>query len=138
VLQPYALNGSFSVDVAGGQTGNGTQIQQTTSGVDSQKFSIVSVGGGNHKIAMKAAPTKCIDSQAGGNGTKTILWDCNGNTVQSWQIAPDSVAGVFTLRNMYSNRCLGNGASTTSGSQLQIWDCSSTNNYQKFFIKTVQ
>jgi hypothetical protein len=125
-LQPMSVGGK-SVDVVGGSTNWGTRVQQWTStGGDPQKFTFLSTGTGNWKIAMKTNTNKCFGAigNGTGNGTGIEIQDCNGGNSQSWNITADANTGAFVLKNVAANRCLdvpyGQG---NDGVLLQLYDC---------------
>ncbi|HEY3472932.1 MAG TPA: non-reducing end alpha-L-arabinofuranosidase family hydrolase, partial [Amycolatopsis sp.] len=70
--------------------------------------------------------TKCLDAANTGtaNGTPVIIWDCNGQTNQQWNVnANGTIAGV------QSGRCL-DVWSTANGQQIQLYDCHGQANQQ--------
>ncbi|OEJ28396.1 glycosyl hydrolase [Streptomyces agglomeratus] len=106
---------SKCADVAGGATGDGTQIQLwTCNGGAAQKWSLP--GDGTFR-----ALNKCLDVSGGGtaDGTKIQLWTCNGTGAQQWQPQPDG-----TVRNPRSGKCLdAEGATWNDGTRLHLWSC---------------
>jgi glycosyl hydrolase family 76/ricin-type beta-trefoil lectin protein len=59
------------------------------------------------------------------NGTKLILWDCNGGSNQSW------TATSSKQLQIYGNKCLEvTDGATTNGSAVRIWDCVGGKNQQ--------
>ncbi|MFE5198424.1 MULTISPECIES: ricin-type beta-trefoil lectin domain protein [unclassified Streptomyces] len=65
---------------------------------------------------------KCPDASGKGssNGTAAVIWDCNGQTNQQWNINTDG-----TITGVQSGLCLdAEGASTANGAKIQLWSCS--------------
>ena len=59
---------------------------------------------------------KCLDANGQGttNGTKVIIWDCNGQTNQQWNVNSNG-----TITGVQSGLCLdANGAATANGTKL--------------------
>lgn len=70
---------------------------------------------------------RCLDvngaSQA--NGAAVVIWDCHGQSNQSW-----TSTGAQELR-VYGGKCLDvNGAGTANGTSVIIWDCHGQANQQ--------
>jgi len=135
LIQPANGGGSMSLGFAG--TSNGTALTQMGGSAESQKFNIVSTGNGSYKITMKTAANKCIDNaKNGADGVRLTNWDCNGGTNQQWQLVPDAQADVYTIKNVFSGRCIDQPAGSTSGGlQMQVWTCTAGNPNQRFYIK---
>ncbi|MEO6715423.1 MAG: S8 family serine peptidase [Mycobacteriales bacterium] len=77
---------------------------------------------------------KCVDVSGAqtANGTRVILYTCNGGTNQKWT---GSFAKTSQLRSTASGRCLDNrDGITANGNQLQIWDCYANNDNQRFIF----
>jgi hypothetical protein len=70
---------------------------------------------------------RCLDinNSSTTNGTQAQLWDCNGQTNQSW-------TSTSTKQLMiYGSKCLdAYNKGTTNGTQVVIWDCNGQNNQQ--------
>ena len=70
----------------------------------------------------------------GGTGTPaagdhTVLWDCNGSTVEQWLPRPDG-----TVYNRPSGLCLDDGGATPDGEQLQVQSCVAGDPAQQFGV----
>ena len=137
-IAPKASNGSVSFDLSGGSTTNGNLMQlytssSTSTGNINQRMQFMAVGS-NWKIVMNSYNNKCFDIGAN-NGNLLVINDCNGGNSQAWTPTFDSSTSSFTLKNVASGRCLdipnGSLANTT---HPQAYDCSATNNNQKFLI----
>ncbi|MEI7033391.1 ThuA domain-containing protein [Streptomyces pratensis] len=107
--------GGKCVDVAGGVSADGTQIQLwTCNGSAAQKWT---VGAGDTLRALG----KCMDVSGGGtaDGTKVQLYGCNGTGAQKWVPQADG-----TLKNPASGKCLdAAGVSSADGTKLHLWSC---------------
>jgi hypothetical protein len=111
------------VDVPGGTTTNGTQVQLwDCSGGANQRWTYTAgrqlTGNGN----------KCLDASGAGstNGTMVIIWDCHGGLNQQWNV---NTSGTIT--NVQSGLCLdANGAATANGTKIILWSCNGGANQQ--------
>ncbi|MGP3634981.1 PQQ-dependent sugar dehydrogenase [Streptomyces sp. 24-1644] len=107
--------GGKCVDVAGGATADGTQIQLWgCAGVAAQRWTVPGDG-------TLRAFGKCMDISGGGtaDGTRVQLWTCNGSGAQRWVPQADG-----TLRNPQSGKCLdASGVSSADGTKLHLWTC---------------
>jgi hypothetical protein len=73
------------------------------------------------------ASGRCIDvpNASTSNGTQVQLWDCNGNSNQSWTYTSSKQLKV------YGSKCLdASGAGTSNGTAVIIWDCNGQSNQQ--------
>jgi Ricin-type beta-trefoil lectin domain len=71
---------------------------------------------------------KCLDASGQGtvNGTKVIIWDCNGQPNQQWTLNADR-----TVTGVQSGLCLdAEGAGTANGTRLILWACHGGPNQQ--------
>ena len=74
---------------------------------------------------------KCMDVQGGGtaNGTRVILWMCNGQANQDWKIIPypDQWPSRYIVQSRLDplhTKCLTvHGGGDENGAYLDIWDC---------------
>ncbi|MEU7281037.1 lectin [Streptomyces sp. NPDC045431] len=103
------------LDVAGGSSADGTQVQVwTCTGSTAQKWTVPTDG------SLRALG-KCLDVSGGGtaDGTKIQLWTCNGTGAQKWQAQGDG-----TVRNPQSGKCLdAEGATWNDGTKVHLWTC---------------
>ena len=67
---------------------------------------------------MNPASGKCLSGSAGSDGTPLILWGCNGDVNQKWDIASD---GTIRTKGLCMDAAWG-GA--TPGTMVQIAYCS--------------
>ncbi|WP_182882579.1 MULTISPECIES: lectin [unclassified Microbispora] len=71
------------------------------------------------------ASGRCVDvpNASQTSGTQVQIWDCNGQSNQSW--TPTSSGEL----RVYGNKCLDvANMSTADGAAVQIWDCNGQNN----------
>jgi hypothetical protein len=64
---------------------------------------------------------KCLDAfgQGTSNGTQVVIWDCNGQTNQQWNVNANG-----TITGVQSGLCLdASGAATANGTKVQLWTC---------------
>ncbi|MEU6062735.1 PQQ-dependent sugar dehydrogenase [Streptomyces sp. NPDC047097] len=108
------VNG-MCLDVAGGATADGTQVQiWNCAGVPAQSWTTP----GDSTLR---ALGKCLDVSGGNtaDGTKVQLWTCNGTGAQTWTPQPDG-----TLRNPPSGKCLdAEGGTWNNGTRTHLWTC---------------
>jgi hypothetical protein len=67
-----------------------------------------------------AAVNRCLDVNGGSqtNGTRVLIWDCNGNGNERWTTTASGELRIF------DTKCLDVlNQATTSGSAVGIWDC---------------
>jgi hypothetical protein len=75
----------------------------------------------------------CLDANGKGtaNGTKVIIWSCNGQPNQQWNVNTNG-----TITGVQSGLCLDvSGASTANGALVQLWTCNGQSN-QKWTLTT--
>ncbi|MEU7573262.1 ricin-type beta-trefoil lectin domain protein [Micromonospora sp. NPDC049240] len=80
---------------------------------------------GGTSIVRNAASGRCLDVNGGSqaNGAAAIIWDCHGQSNQSWTSTAAQELRVF------GGKCLDvNGAGTANGSSVIIWDCNGQSN----------
>jgi hypothetical protein len=68
--------------------------------------------------------SKCMGVEGGSadNGSRVLLWRCNGRADQEWYINFDG--GYHPVYNGVSGKCLGAaGGSADQGAGLVVWDC---------------
>ncbi|MEU4480640.1 lectin [Micromonospora sp. NPDC023966] len=108
------------LDVRGGATADGTQIQlYTCNGSTAQTWTVTP------NSTVKALG-KCLDVSGGGSadGTKIQLWTCNGTGAQNWSAQADG-----TLRNPQSGKCLDvAGNNSADSTPVQLWSCTGAAN----------
>jgi hypothetical protein len=104
------------LEVPGGTTANGTQLQlwDCTAG-SGQQFTYTS------SKQLQVYGNTCVDASGKGtsNGTQVIIWECNGQTNQQWNI---NAGGTIT--GAQSGLCLdATGAGTANGTKIILWSC---------------
>jgi gluconolactonase len=111
--------GGKCVDVTNGSSANGTRVQLwTCNGGTAQQWSVRDDG-------SVAALGKCLTAAGTANGAAAQISDCTGSTAQRW------TADAGRLVNAGSQKCLdATGPSSTDGTKLQIWSCSTGTNQQ--------
>ncbi|MFC1414032.1 ricin-type beta-trefoil lectin domain protein [Streptacidiphilus sp. N1-12] len=132
--QPYSYDDNLSVST--GTTvgvGSGRCLDDTGNPANGVQVYIWDCAGGNANqqfsytsgSALQIAG-KCLDANGRGtaNGTKVILYTCNGQPNQQWKLNIDG-----TITGVQSGLCLDvTGAATANGSPAQLWACSGQNN----------
>lgn len=82
---------------------------------------------GTNGQIVGVASGRCVDvpGASATNGTQVTLWDCNGQTNQSWTHTSSKQLVV------YGNKCLdASGRGTSNGTAVIIWDCTGATNQQ--------
>ncbi|GAQ50434.1 PQQ-dependent sugar dehydrogenase [Streptomyces acidiscabies] len=109
--------GGKCVDVAGGNSADGTRVQLwTCNGGAQQQWTV--------NGSTLRALGKCLATAGGGtaDGTAVQLGTCDGSAGQNW-----SVQGDGTIRN--GGKCLdAEGAGSADGTRLIIWTCTGGTN----------
>jgi glucose/arabinose dehydrogenase/type 1 glutamine amidotransferase len=103
------------LDVAGGNSADGTQVQLF--GCNSSPAQTWTVSGQQLKVLGK-----CLDIAGGStaDGAKIQLWSCNGSGAQNWVPQADG-----SLKNPQSNKCLDvAGSNSADGTVVTLWTCS--------------
>lgn len=117
--------GGKCVDVSGGNTADGTQIQMwTCNRTAAQRWTV-------HTDDRVRALGKCMDVSGSGtaDGTKVQLWHCNGTGAQEWVPQADGA-----LKDPQSGKCLdASGESSADGTRLHLWTCHGGSN-QKWLL----
>ncbi|MEZ4293808.1 MAG: RICIN domain-containing protein [Polyangiaceae bacterium] len=105
---------------------------------DNQIFKITS-SGSYYKITHSASGL-CLGAEGGGtsNGTRIELQTCDGSTKQQFDMfsngTTDSVRD-FKMKNVNSGKCVDlDAGSSSNGTYMQLWSCSSSNLNQNFAI----
>ncbi|MEU8331581.1 ThuA domain-containing protein [Micromonospora sp. NPDC048839] len=103
------------LDVRGGGTADGTQIQlYTCNGGSAQNWTVSG--------STIRALGKCLDVNGGAtaNGTKIQLWTCNGSAAQNWA----AQSSDSSLRNPSSGKCLDvSGNNSADSTAVHLWTC---------------
>ncbi|GGM81226.1 RICIN domain-containing protein [Dactylosporangium sucinum] len=124
------------VDVIDGATRNGAGIQQAScSGQPRQLWTLRAKGSGRYEI-ISVSSGRCLDVTGGptatGDGVLTELWDCTGQTNQSWRLTPPSNSDIATpVVAKHSGKCLdvrGGPAQTANGAVIEQWTCTGESN----------
>jgi len=72
---------------------------------------------------------KCLDADAnaGWNGTKVQLWDCNAQSQQIWTLRQDPyLPGYQIVNNRFPGMCLNaddSAGTYPNGARVQLWEC---------------
>jgi hypothetical protein len=125
----YRGLGGKCLDVAGNSSANRAKVQIWTCNSHDKAQAWTYSGG---KLIHNG---KCLnDQRSGGNGSKVILYTCNGGANEIWT---HKTNGEFVLKANGGRLCLDDPASSTrNGTQLIVWTCHNTTN-QHWFASTV-
>ncbi len=136
-LTPRHATG-MALDVNGGSQSNGANVQIWTwlAGTN-QEWQFQATDSGYYRIVPRSDPAECLDISGGqgatANGTPVQQWAYNGagGTNQQWRLdATDSGYYRLTPRNASVESLDVNGASSTNGTQVQIWQYVGGSNQQ--------
>lgn len=122
-------NSGDCLDATNQGTANGTTIQQWTCGSNqyNQQWQFGSVGTGIYDVVNRNATSEAwnVVNNGTANGSLMQLWTYGGTNAQ-WRAV--SLGGnLYKFVGVGSGRCLDvPSASTTNGTQLQIYDCNGT------------
>ena len=122
-----AQHSSKAIDVAGGGTTNGTNIQQWTylASNNNERFQVTHLGGGWHRISPVIATGQCIDVSgiSTANGANIHTWTYSGGNNQQWRFE-NAGNGYWKIIARHSNKCLDvQDVSTADGANIHQWDC---------------
>ena len=124
-----AVGSNKCIDVSGGKSADGTNIQQWSCHTgDPQIFRVEARAGGLSRL-VNPATNKCLDIAAAGtaDGTNIQLWTCNDTAAQNFELL-DAGDGRILMRNPNSGKCVDvAGAGTGDGTNIQLWRCNGTN-----------
>ncbi|MEZ4959761.1 MAG: RICIN domain-containing protein [Saprospiraceae bacterium] len=111
------------MEVAGGGTGNGTNIQQNTyNGTDAQHFYLLDAGN-DYFYLINVNSNLAVDVQGGGtnNGDNIRQWTLNNSIAQRFRLQSTG-DGWYQIINMNSNRAVDvDGVSTADGANIHQW-----------------
>jgi len=131
-----AQHSGKAIDVAGGGTSNGTNIQQWFyyASNNNERFQVTHLGGGWHWISPVIATGQAIDVSgvSTANGANIHIWQYHGGNNQQWRF--EHVGnGYYKIIARHSNKCLDVAEiSTADGANIHQWDCLSGAQNQAF------
>lgn len=130
-ISPSASGGpAQGTQIAGTQSGRcvtapnqsaGTQLQLQDCAARSNQVWTYTSG-----KQLQLTGNTCLDASGAGtaNGTAAVVWNCNGQTNQQWNVNGDG-----TITGVQSGLCLdANGAGTTNGTKIVLWSCNGQSN----------
>lgn len=133
-----ALNNQKVIDVEGGKSQNGTNIQLWESnGTNAQKYHVQLVSMGYYKIAS-AISGRVLDVAGGvrGSGVNVHLYDYNGTDAQLWRFY-NAGNGYYYIKNKLGYFIDVSNASTNNGANIQVYSGNGSN-AQKFKLESTQ
>jgi hypothetical protein len=107
-FSPALSNGKLCLDLKDNKVANGNPIDLAQCNASSKGQEWI-FAEGSYRIASALAPNKCVDATDMKNGTRLILWDCNGFPQQQWgyQAAATGNEGtVYLTQAPDSNVCM--------------------------------
>lgn len=134
-----ALRGSKVLDVAGGSSSNGAQVQTYESNMTpAQTFRFTYDDETGLYEIVNAGSGKALDASDGktSNGTKVQQWDSNGTMAQRWSVVADG-DGFKVCSAIDPSQVLDvAGASTSNGARVQLYASNGTA-AQRFYVNSV-
>jgi hypothetical protein len=97
------------LDVAGGSTANGANLQiYQSNGTPAQKFKVTYDGATGYYTLTNIKAAKPLDVAGAGarNGTNVHIYQSNGTPAQKWTITPGTTSGTYVLRAACSGLAL--------------------------------
>ena len=132
-------NSGLCVEAAGSGTANGTAVQQNTcTGAANQLWQFQAGANGYYQVANKNASGEVWDVTGGtgatANGTAIQIWSATGGTNQQWKpVALGNGDYQLSVENS-GTECLDvTGVSTSPGTGLQQWTCSTNDDPAQSF-----
>lgn len=144
VYSIVSTSSKLCLDVVDKGTANGVRFQQWgCNAAANQKYLLAPIRAGVYKLVTVGA------SKLSDTGSKVISVkdsdQANGAIVQLWQeldvdnqelAIEQQAGGSYTIKFKHSNKCLDvSGASTSSGTRLQQWACSGSDNQKFNFVR---
>lgn len=123
VYKLTAQHSGKNLEVAGGSTADGANVQQwTDNGKPQQQWKTIDVGGGYYKL-ISGVSGKALDVEGAYtyDGANVQQWADNGQANQKWKIV-DVGGGYYKLISGSSGKALDvAGGSTADGANVQQW-----------------
>ncbi len=114
---------SKALDVFGGGSSDGTNVDQwQDNGITNERWIVTSAGGGYYKLTHKGT-SECLDVSGGSTsqGANVQQWGDNGTDAQRWLIQLQS-DGSYKLTHKGTNQCLDvSNNSSADGANVQQW-----------------
>jgi len=120
-----AVGAGKCLDVPGGSTTAGTQLDIWTCGGGSNQIWTASSG---QLTVYSGGSQMCLDANSNRTtpGTKVDIWSCNGGANQQWTLNANG-----TITGVQSGLCLDvTSASTANGALVELWTCNGGSNQQ--------
>lgn len=130
------IGDNFVLDVAGGNTSDGTNIQiYKGNESNAQKFGVQPTGDGWFKISSPISG-KCLDVRNGTakSGTNVQLFGYNGSDAQKWRFYPSGDSNYYLIKNKLGFYLDVDGGKKQNGANVQIYQKNSSN-AQKWQLK---
>lgn len=125
-------NSGKALDVSGGGTADGTNVQQWGyGGYANQKWTLTYLGNGQYQV-LGLASGKALDvyKKSTANGANIDIWTWNGGTNQKWIVTPTG-SGYFKLTSVRSGKVANvDGGSTADGANVNQYQANGGANQQ--------
>ena len=131
------VSGSFTLDVKGNGTTDGTNVQiYKNNGSVAQKFQVESVGNGWYVIS-NAYPKMCLDVQGGSgkSGANVNLYHYNGTDAQKWRFY-SAGNGYYSIMNKCGNYLDLSGGTAKNDTNVQVYEKNGTDAQKWKLVKT--
>ncbi|WP_342481974.1 cellulase family glycosylhydrolase [Paenibacillus sp. FSL L8-0340] len=122
VYKLTAQHSGKNLDVAGGATSDGANVQQwTDNGNSQQKWKVIDVGSGAYKLIAESSGKALDAAGPAADGANVQQWTDNGAVTQKWAII-DAGSGYYKLISKSSGKALDvAGGSSADGAKVQQW-----------------
>ena len=132
-----ALHSGKVMEVAGGSTSNGGNVQQNAwNNTNKMKWRVESIGGGKYKITnVKSGKSLDVDAFGTTNGTNIQQWSYVGGNNQQWELISRSNS-TYQIKSVFNGLSIDvAGVSTANGANIHLWSWADGNNQKWKFIK---
>lgn len=132
-----ALHSGKVIEVAGGSTSNGANVQQNAwNNTNKMKWRVESIGGGKYKITnVKSGKALDVAGFGTSNGTNIHQWSYVGGNNQQWELIARS-SGTYQIKSVFNGLSIDvSGVSTANGANIHMWSWAGGNNQKWKFIK---
>jgi endoglucanase len=136
IYKVIARHSGKALDVVGGGTADGTNVDQWTyNGGNNQLWAITHLGNNEYEIVnLKSGKALDVYGWGSANGTNVDQWTWGNGTNQTW-IVSATASGYYRLtpKNATSTALDVSGVSTADGANVQLWSYTGGYNQQWSF-----
>ncbi len=123
VYRLRSVHSGMCLDVAGGSTAAGANVQQwPCNGLSAQAWT-ASFSAGDLATLTAAVSGQCLTRDGDAPGANVVQRDCDGSDAQTWRVANVGL-GYYRLMHPTADTCLDiAGGSFAEGGNVQLWSC---------------